>query len=126
MLASGDMLAYAFGQSIAEYRGTRRVSHSGSHRGYRAHLARFPARSLNIIALSNLEEFDPAGAALQVADLFLKAEPLDSFAGTYYSEELQSTYTVTLKGTTLHLRHRRHPDLPLTKTGRDTFSTDAW
>ncbi len=126
VLGSGDTLAYAFGQSVSQYMGKRRVSHSGSHRGYRAHLARFPDERLAVIVLSNLEEFNPSSVAMQVADLFLEPLPLLDYPGTYYSAELASAYRVIRKGGKLSLQHSRHPEVTLTASEPDVFTSDAW
>ena len=126
VLSSGDTIAYAFGQSVSQYKGKRRVSHGGSHRGYRTHLSRFPEERLAVIVLSNLEEFNPSGIAMQVADLFLDPLPLVDYPGTYYSEELESLYEVVHKGDKLFLKHNRHPEVALTASEPDVFTSDAW
>ena len=41
-LSSGETFDYAYGLGIAEYKGLREVSHSGTTASYRAFLARFP------------------------------------------------------------------------------------
>ena len=127
-LNSGDTLAYAFGQSVGFYRGGRRVSHSGSHRGFRTHLARLPDHDLAVIVLSNLEEFDPSGVAMQVADLFLEDDSasLAAYAGDFYSEDLSSAHRVTVHAGRLVLRDRRSREIVLTRAGRDAFSSNAW
>ncbi len=126
VLNSRDTLAYAFGQSVSQYKGHRRVSHSGSHRGYRAHLARFPEERLAVIVLSNLEEFNPSGIAMQVADAFLDPLPLADYPGTYYSAELESIYKVVQMNGKLRLQHNRHPEVALTASEPDVFTSDAW
>jgi CubicO group peptidase (beta-lactamase class C family) len=51
---------------------------------------------------------------------------LKSYTGTYYSPELQTSYTVELKGDTLVANHIRHDPAPMTPVGTDSFSTNAW
>jgi hypothetical protein len=51
---------------------------------------------------------------------------LKTFTGTYYSPELQTIYTLVLKGDTLVANHIRHEPAALTPIGKDSFSTDAW
>lgn len=77
-LDDGEQLNYAFGLTIGEYKGHRRVEHGGSMFGYRAHLARYPDQALSVAILCNLATANPAQRAAQVADLFL---PLDDLAG---------------------------------------------
>ncbi|MDZ7692156.1 MAG: DUF3471 domain-containing protein [Balneolaceae bacterium] len=45
-----------------------------------------------------------------------------AFAGHYFSEELQTFYTVAEKDSGLVVKHRRMENLPLTPTTEDTFS----
>ena len=42
VLNNGEQIDYAFGLNIGEYRGLKTVGHSGSWRGFRSHLIRFP------------------------------------------------------------------------------------
>jgi CubicO group peptidase (beta-lactamase class C family) len=51
---------------------------------------------------------------------------LRAFAGTYYSEELGTAYTLVLQADGLVAQHRRHPDVSLLPTLRDRFAGDAW
>ncbi len=46
---------------------------------------------------------------------------LRAYSGTYYSGELDVTYTLRLEGNRLILRRRNSPDLPLEPVSRDTF-----
>ena len=127
-LDKGDTLSYAFGQNVGQYKGLVRVSHSGSHRGFRTFLLRFPTRRLAVILLSNLDEFQPPDLAFKVADLYL-AEPPDRLAdyeGAFYSEELGTTYRLAVKEGRLVPQHRRDQDIPLTPSGPDAFSSDTW
>ena len=127
-LNKGDTLSYAFGQSIGQHKGHRRVSHSGSHRGFRTYLARFPDDDLAVVVLSNLEAFNPAEMALKVADLYLTDPPerLAEFTGTYHSEELDATYRLSLEKGRLVARHRRYEPIALTPSDTDAFSSDSW
>jgi CubicO group peptidase (beta-lactamase class C family) len=49
-------------------------------------------------------------------------EDLDAFTGRYFSEELETFYTLALEDTTLVLHHRRLADANLTPGEKDTFS----
>lgn len=128
ILTNGDTLSYAFGLGIGEYKGHRRVSHSGWHRGFRTYLLRFPDDDLAFILLGNLESFDPVEKTLEVVDLYL-APPVSTLAeygGDYYSEELDTTYTLALDDDHLVLRHRRNNEATLAFDGPDQFTTTAW
>jgi CubicO group peptidase (beta-lactamase class C family) len=72
-LNSGQSITYAFALMVDEYRGQKRVGHTGSLAGYRAYLGLFPKQDLGVIVLSNLASFPP-GKALELADLFLADE----------------------------------------------------
>jgi len=127
-LNNGDTLSYAFGLGIGQYKGHARVSHSGSHRGFRTYVARFPDDDLAVIVLSNLDSFQPTGLALQVADLYLVDPPerLAPYAGAYHSGELGTTYHLDVVDGRLVARHRRYDDIPLTPSDVDVFSSDTW
>ena len=55
-----------------------------------------------------------------------KSLDLKAFVGKYYSPELQTSYTLSLKGDTLIANHIRHEPVKIVATGPDTFSGDAW
>jgi CubicO group peptidase (beta-lactamase class C family) len=48
------------------------------------------------------------------------------FTGTYYSDELETTYTAVDEDGALVLHHLRHGPITLRPTTRDTFEGDAW
>ncbi len=61
-----------------------------------------------------MKPFDPGSVDLKI------------FTGTFYSTELQTSYTLALKGDTLIANHIRHEPAKMTVIGKDAFSTDAW
>ncbi len=89
-LDDGEMSDYGLGLKIDEYRGARRVGHSGSWVGWRTAVARFPEQRLGISVLCNVGSAD-AGARLdRVADVILAGalrgegaalDPLGAFLG---------------------------------------------
>ena len=141
VLNNGEQISYAFGLNIGEYRGLKTVGHSGSWRGFRSHLIRFPDQKFGVVILCNLDTFNPLRLAEKVADLYLAdvlapvetfepekaAEPaedakpkpltpeqLTEFEGDYYTEELDTTYSIRLYENQLVARHIRHDDILLT------------
>ena len=144
VLNNGEQINYALGLSIGEYRGLQTVGHSGSWRGFRSHLMRFPDQKFGVVILCNLDTFNPLGLAEKVADIYLadalasvekasqpekaaeptedtKSEPLTpeqlaEFEGDYYTEELDTTYTIVVRGDGLVAQHIRHDDILLTYT----------
>lgn len=77
VLNNGEKIAYAFGNSIGEYKGLKRVAHSGSWAGFRTYLARFPEQGLAVIVLSNNANFNPGGKAMEIADVYLAKQLKD-------------------------------------------------
>ena len=71
VLNNGEQISYAFGLNIGEYRGLKTVGHSGSWRGFRSHLMRFPDQKFGVVILCNLDTFNPLRLAEKVADLYL-------------------------------------------------------
>ena len=152
VLNNGEQIDYAFGLNIGEYRGLKTVGHSGSWRGFRSHLMRFPDQKFGVVILCNLDTFNPLRLTEKVADIYLadvlasveaaepekasepaediKSEPLPpeqltEFEGDYYTAELDTTYTIRVRGDGLVAQHRRHDDIVLTYTDGH-FRGDAW
>ena len=152
VLNNGEQINYAFGLNIGEYRGLKTVGHSGSWRGFRSHLMRFPNQKFGVVILCNLDTFNPLPLAEKVADLYLanalapeetsepkktveptedtKSEPLTpeqlaEFEGDYYTEELDTTYSIRVQGNQLVAQHIRHDDILLTYTDSH-FHGDSW
>ena len=152
VLNNGEQISYAFGLSIGKYRGLKTVGHSGSWRGFRSHLMRFPDQQFGVVILCNLDTFNPLRLAEKVADLYLadalvpeetpkpekavestedtKSEPLApeklvEFVGDYYTEELDTTYSIRVQGNQLVAQHIRHDDILLTYT-EGYFLGNTW
>ena len=152
VLNNGEEINYAFGLNIGEYRGVKTVGHGGSWRGFRSHLIHFPDQKFGVVILCNLDTFNPLRLAEKVADLYLadvlapveasesdkteesaadtKSEPLvpeqlAEFEGDYYTDELDTTYTIRVCGDQLVAQHRRHDDILLTYAD-DHFVGDVW
>ena len=152
VLNNGEQISYAFGLNIGEYRGLKTVGHSGSWRGFRSHLIRFPDQKFGVVILCNLDTFNPLDLAEKVADLYLddifapkeaaesekatepaeetKSEPLApeqlaEFEGDYYTEELDTTYTIRVREDRLVAQHIRHNDILLTYADGH-FLGDSW
>lgn len=152
VLNNGEQINYAFGLNIGEYRGLKTVGHSGSWRGFRSHLIHFPDQKFGVVILCNLDTFNPLRLAEKVADIYLtdalapleasepdkteestegpKSEPLApeqlaEFEGDYYTDELDTTYTIRVCGDQLVAQHRRHDDILLTYADSH-FVGDVW
>ena len=149
ILNNGKQISYAFGLDIGEYRVLKTVGHGGSWRGFRSHLLCFPGQKFGIVILCNLDTFNPLNLARKIADIYLadvlapeapepdkqspertateplSPEQLSEFEGDYYTEELDTTYTIGVQGNRLVAQHRRHDDISLTRADGH-FVGDAW
>src|SRR5467141_1297659 len=70
-LNNGNVLEYAKGLFVQDYRGLHTVSHGGSWGGYRAELLRFPDQHFSVACLCNVGNAGPTRRARQVADVYL-------------------------------------------------------
>ena len=152
VLNNGEQISYALGLNIGEYRGLQTVGHSGSWRGFRSHLIRFPEQKFGVVILCNLDTFNPLRLTEKVADIYLadglapveasepekaaapaettKSEPLTpeqltEFEGDYYTEELDTTYSIRVHENGLVAQHIRHDDILLTYAD-DHFLGNTW
>ncbi|MEE9219170.1 MAG: serine hydrolase domain-containing protein, partial [Acidobacteriota bacterium] len=73
-LNNGETIDYAFGLRVDEYRGLKRVHHSGSWVGFRTYITRFPEQHLSVAVLCNLSTASPGPLAHRVADIYLAGE----------------------------------------------------
>lgn len=72
ILNSGEVIDYASGLDIGEYKGLKTIRHGGAFVGFRAELLRFPEQRLSIAIFANRGDARPSRMANQVADLLLK------------------------------------------------------
>lgn len=144
---NGENSYHAKGQFTRNYRGVDLLNHGGHDAGFRTFLLRFPAKKLSIIALSNDEHINAFQTAFTIAGFYLKndlkempntnpANPasekreavkesnidLKVFEGKFYSEELSTGYSATVRNGKLVLSHTRLSDAELTETGKDKFA----
>lgn len=81
ILNNGEVIDYASGLMISQYRGLKTVRHGGAFVGFRAELLRFPEQKLSIAIFANRGDANPSRMANQVADILLK-DKLDEVAVT--------------------------------------------
>lgn len=77
-LNDGQVIPYASGVIVGDYRGIPTVSHTGATSGYRAYLARFPEQEMAIAILCNTAGANTGRLGGQVADVFLDVPEPDS------------------------------------------------
>ena len=128
----GEGQSYALGLEFGSYRGLRTMSHGGSAVGYVAEFLQFPDHRFSVVILSNLSSFRPGLLARQIADLYLAdeltedslssdeprrrlsrpqavtlpIEELETFAGDFYSDELDFFYSLQVREGSLQLELR--------------------
>lgn len=94
-LNSGNLLDYASGLYIGDYKCLRAIHHPGGMLGFSTDLYRFPDQQFSVIILSNLSSFNAVEHCLRVADIHLANHfQLDDYTGNYHSDELSTTYTL--------------------------------
>jgi CubicO group peptidase (beta-lactamase class C family) len=71
VLANGKSLDHGFGWRLDQYRGYRRLFHTGSTCGFRNVIQRYPDANFSVIILTNRAEPDVAPLADKLTDLFL-------------------------------------------------------
>ena len=144
LLNDGSSSGYAAGLMIGEWNGYNEISHSGSTAGYRAWLAWYPSKKLSVAILSNYAAFNPTAAGRAIASVFLgipqisatvsessqlsvqsayEISNLNSFAGIYYSEEVESTYKIEVKEGALEVYRKAGDNFRLISVAKDEFST---
>jgi CubicO group peptidase (beta-lactamase class C family) len=138
--------SYALGLMVGDYKGVREIGHSGATAAYRAHLARYPDQHVSVAVLCNAANGAAGQYAHAVSDLYLgsavherpsaptvrrelpprsfapTAAQLQGYAGTYTSDEAETTFTIALEGETLVLKRRPDARIVLSPTTEDTFS----
>src|SRR5215510_10098544 len=82
VLNSGEIIDYAFGLEVSNYRGLRRVEHSGGGYGFRSDYLRFPDQNFSVICLCNVNNVVPWNLTLKVADLYLADQFKERQIGT--------------------------------------------
>jgi len=152
-LNNGTTIAYAFGQSVSEYRGLRTVSHTGSWAGYRSVLQRFPDQKFAVGILGNTANMNPSLIARQIVDMYLadrlgpapSAAPaaagagapagsawkpseaeLQSYSGEYRSAELLTSYSLEVRDGGLVARHFRTGELRFRPIEKDRFQAPTF
>jgi CubicO group peptidase (beta-lactamase class C family) len=126
---NGKKSHYAFGLFTGEYQGMKTVEHGGAWAGYRTDILRFPDQQFSVICLSNCSDFRGEIAAKKIAAIYLHLK-MDSalymnvpvaatkpaslrttadkiparIAGTYYSDELNVKYILSVKDDSLQVQ----------------------
>ena len=149
VLGSGETIAYAYGISRGSHRGRETWSHSGSWAGNRTFLLHFPELRAGVVVLSNSGVYSPAGPAHAVADVLFgdalgpapepeasrpapdRPEPVElserelrEYTGTWVSEELDTSYVLSMEAGRLVANHYRHGRIPMASVEKDLFGSN--
>ncbi len=143
LLNNGDTLNYALGLRINKYKEEDRYGHGGSIGGFRAFTATFPEHELHIVVLTNFSNAGSGKMAMKIADIILnkpsdpdeespEREELPALAvsndivGSYYSPELETTYTLDIKEGELMGEHPRHGVFKIKMVATDTLLSELF
>lgn len=146
VLNDGKTQNYAWGLQLGEYEGQPFVEHSGSLGGYRAHIFRVPSVHTSVALLCNTSSVTTSTLVRQIADAVLRhrltsmvvvgtdpdpgtrMEPqprplppavLATYAGSYYSPEVDAVFRIAFTGGRLELMREVDPSpAPLEPFGR--------
>ena len=145
IFSNGKPGTYAFGLVVGEFRGVKKVDHSGSTAGYRAQLSRFPDQHTSVAVLCNAANGDATRSADAVAALYLasnlKPAPpsaprppavnspgpvpppglLEEILGSYWSDEAETMLTVAAEDGHAVIKRRPATKIDLMPTGGDVF-----
>jgi len=151
--ASGESVEYAFGNFHTDFRGIERISHLGLSAGFNTSLARFPELNYSFIHLGNDGEFCNYYLSRKIYEIYLSdhLEPktekfkftipiqdskdkienkppinlyLSDYTGSYFSPQLNASFSFQVKQDTLYALSSAYKDIPLVAIGVDSFSSD--
>ncbi len=97
VLNNGKNFGGAYGQFVSPYKGLQQIQHSGGDAGYRSYLCRFPEQDFAVSVFSNSGSSNPAALALQVVDLYLKDDFVETEKDTKKKEKFIALNNEDLK-----------------------------
>jgi CubicO group peptidase (beta-lactamase class C family) len=137
-LNDGRTIAYALGLFVEG----DEIAHSGTTAGYNAWLGRYPKQGVSVAVLCNTSAANGTQLGRSVANVYLgrtttrdparrpeatswqpSPEQLASFAGSYTSDEIETTLTVAVDNGRLVIRRRPADVIALTPSGADGFAS---
>lgn len=140
-LNDGKEIDYAAGISHGNVNGIAEIQHSGATAGYRAWLAYYPSKKLNVILLSNDASFAPYDVGHDIAEIYFGAPPKppimepepvkeptvtfdpDLYVGEYYSDEAECTFRVVRNGSKIECINDAQEILPLEAKSPNVFTS---
>jgi CubicO group peptidase (beta-lactamase class C family) len=74
-LNSGKEIDYGFGVGLGQYRGSKKISHTGSWAGYRSIVMFIPEKDFAVAILANVANINTSSLATKIADVYLDSSP---------------------------------------------------
>ena len=151
---NGEAMEYAYGNFVTEFRGLKRISHLGLSAGFTTAIARFPEQNLGFIVLGNDGEFRNYYLSRKIYEIYLEDQltafntkfkgietekpnteksdqnstlkdvNLKDYEGTYFSEQINATYTFQLKKDSLYALSSAYKPIAIIEGVKDTLKTD--
>ena len=130
---------YAFGVVVDKHLGERRIQHGGAIGGFRAFVAAYPDKKLNIAILTNFSTGNPGGNADEIAAIILgdphtdtdqsgaiasiplSKAALSRFEGKYWDKDGKLVRQIYLKQDTLRYSRSERNESPLIPVGNTVF-----
>ncbi|MBC8884105.1 beta-lactamase family protein [Flavobacterium piscinae] len=155
-LNNGEEVNYIFGNFYSSFKGNKMISHLGLTSGYRTSLARFPEKNISVALLANNGMWKTYDLASEIFEIMLSDEiqleklkatifekesnkkvtssekkplqntNLEKLTGFYYSDKIQTYFQVTMENGNLFLSNFFNPQIRLTNTNINEFSSDVW
>ena len=130
-LNDGSFTEYGLGLVIQEYKGLPCYRHGGADMAHRSMLMVFPGINAAVVTQSNNAtadsltlHFDGNHIARKI-EFALEPDKMAEYTGRYYSEEIETLYTVLMKDGSLYLRnYQMDDDLMLSAASRDRFGSE--
>ncbi len=152
-LNTGEAVNYAYGSFITDFRGLKRFSHLGLSAGFTTSIARFPDKNIGFIMLGNDGHFRNYYVARKLYEIYLNdhikpiATPfegitpfmpeqteenqlafqevnLTDYEGTYFSQQINTSYTFEVIMDTLFALSTAYKAIPIITGTKDTLQTD--
>jgi len=134
-----------YGQFTSPYKGLKRIEQNGSNYGFMTYIAQFPEQDFGVVVLGNSYDFHAEGAALKIADLFLKNDfiiektpvkkdsitendfiklsipELQKFCGSYWNKESSYMRKIHLRDGKLYYYRSEGNESELAPISKDTL-----
>ncbi|HUR80051.1 MAG TPA: serine hydrolase [Thermoanaerobaculia bacterium] len=86
-----NLMAYAMGWNVSDYRGELMVAHAGALNGYRTHVVLLPERNIGYVLMINVERgYSLYAMRHAIADIFRDGKPSRDWSAYYLAAERRS------------------------------------